>query len=381
MGREERQKKVSTARRRAEEHSTGYQTTRFNIPEGLRFFEMRPGTIKIDVLPYLVKTGKETKGGNPFAEKGELHWERTFYQYKKIGPDEKSYIAPGKTFGEPDFIQEYVNKQSKKKDADVEFLDSLKAKERQLFLVYEPDDPDKGVQLLDFSYHMFGKLLDSRIQNSTEEEGWDLFYFPDMDGFTLRLTVVESSYGLDVQAIDFIPRKKDLPDKIANHGFDLDAILVKMDYEKLRDIFLGAVPDSAKEDYVSSKEEEKKETVVRKEEQESKKEKTKEVEPEKKKKPTTAEEAGLNTGDSVKYKGRVCSIAKISGDGTSLTLMAEDDDEIFRAIGCDEVVKEKKEEKKETTVTKEEPKKEKAKEVEVKKSEDTEDEWDKDWEN
>src|SRR5690606_17628626 len=105
MSRKERERRKSTARRRAEEKTSGFSTTTLNLPEGMSFFEFKPGVHTVDVIPYTVKKGKHTPGGNPYAEEGELHYERTYYMYRSVGPEEKPYVCLAKTFGKPDPIQ------------------------------------------------------------------------------------------------------------------------------------------------------------------------------------------------------------------------------------------------------------------------------------
>lgn len=373
-GREDRRGRVSAARRRAEQHTSGFETTVLRVPEGVGFYELKPGTHLVNVIPYTVKKGKDTPGGNPFAEAGELYYERTFWSYKKIGTDEKSYVCSSKTFGEPDFIQEYRQKESKNPAADADYLKALAPKERQIWLLQDVKDPDKGIQILEISYHLFGKLLDSRIKNSTEDDGWDLFYFPDEDGLTLRLTVEEVSGGgytyTEVTAIDFVKRKEPIPEKIIKHTIDLDELPVKTPYEKLKDIFLG-VHDGKQKDEPSDKSDDKSKDEPKKEE------------PKKESTLPTAEKAGLKVKDDVRYRGKTCTIIKISPDGTSLTLMDNDDAEVFKAIGVAEVELIGKEAKKEepkkeepkSESKKEEPKKEEAPKSEEKK----EDKWDDDW--
>ena len=325
----ERGRRVSAARRRAEEHVSGFETTVLRIPEGVGFFDMSVGRHMVDVIPWTVKKGKDEPGGNPMAEKGELYFERTFWTYKKIGVDEKSYVCPSKTFSVKDFIQEYRQKESKNPNADADYLKALAPKERQIFLLFDRKNPDKKIQVLEISYHLFGKLLDSRIKNSPEDRGWDLFYFPDEDGLTLELTVEEVSQGgykfTEVTAIDFFKRVSPLPAEIVNHNIDPDNMLICLPYEKLKDIFLG-VADGKKEEQKPASGNGQTQSHTEPPKQESKPA------------PKTAAQCGLSPQDEVMYKGGKCTIAKISGDGTSLTLI-DANDELHRAVGCEEVQK------------------------------------------
>ena len=370
MGREERDRRPSAARRRAEQHVSGFETTVVRMPEGLSFFDFSPGMYQLDIIPYTVKKGKDVRGGNPFAEKGELYFERTFFVYKKIGPDEKTYVCPSKTFGEKDFIQEYRQKESKNPNADAAYLKELNPKERQLFLVFDRKAPDKGIQLLDVSFHLFGKLLDSRIKNSPEDRGWDLFYFPGDEGLTLEVTVEEvkgAGYTYtEATAIDFFKRKEPVPQKVLNHGIDLDEMLVCYSYEKLKEIFMGVA--EPKKDETQSNGQQTATT------QEASKTESKPA-------PKKASDVGLNLQDEVMHKGVKCTIAKVSPDGTSLTLI-DDKDELIRAVGVEEVQKISTVSTPPTAKPAEPPKQETPKQEPVAAASTTEkknDDWDNDW--
>lgn len=328
--RDRRERRRNAARRRAEEHVSGFETTVLKMPENLSFFEMKEGVHKVAVVPYEV--GK----GNPFADEGEEYFERTYYVYRRIGPEEKNYVAIGKTFGKPDPVQEYRQKESKDPNADPDQLKALNPKERQLFLLYDLENPDDGLKLWDVSYHLFGKLLDSRIKNSSEEDGWDLFWFPNEEGMDLKLTVEEVSTGRykynEVTAIDFFPRRKPLPEKVVNHGVCLDDLLVELSYDRLKAVFYGADDEDAepeKDNGQSASDQSDDKGSPEKDEPDPKP---------KKDSPKKASEAGIDRKDDVLYQGERYTVLKISDDETSLTLSNEDGD-IEKAIGVDEVEK------------------------------------------
>lgn len=395
----------SVARRWAEEEQSNFETTTLRIPEGLGFYKLQEGVVNIDIIPYRVKTGGRgdhaVKGGNPHAEAGELYFQRTYHQYSHIGPGDHRFVAPGATFGDRDYIVEVRQALQRQPGHDPAEEKALAPKKRQLWLVYDHDEPEKGVQLWDFSFHQFGKLLRDRIISSDEASGWDMFWKTDTQGMTLRLTVKENKpYGLEVIAIDFMPRKKPLPAEIVNHDYDLDAMPIRMSYEKLKAAYLGvdeeapapkttsgagtkprakSEPKSKPADEPAAKPAEsasaftKGQTVtylgdaceivrilpdgilmlLTPDGDSLKVDPTKldsgkkaKSDPVEEAKPLTAEAAGLEKNMDVLYQNQVCEIIKISPDGTSLTLLDAAGDSI-RAVGCSEV-KPVKEEKKAT---------------------------------
>lgn len=225
---------------------------------------MTEGVHSIEIIPY--KAGK----GNPNAEEGEDHFERTYYVHRKVGPEEKWLLA-GKTFGKPDPITEYRAKLAKE-GASKEELRSMNPQRKQLFLLVDRKATDKGIQLWDVAAFNFGDLLLERINTADDDSNWRDFYFPEgMDdeyggGSTLRITVsketMESGTFLKVTAIDFTARKNALPEKIVNHGYCLDDMLIEASYDELSKAFFGAVDDDDKKDMKSKDKEDKSPTAT-----------------------------------------------------------------------------------------------------------------------
>jgi hypothetical protein len=341
----------STARRRAEEHQSGYSTKTLKLPEGVKFYKKKEGMARLTILPYTVGNG------NPFARPGETHYERTFFTYYKVGPGEDSYVCSSKTFNKPDFIQEERQRQSRK-GADAEYLKTLSPRERQIFLVFDNDAPKEGIQLYEDAHFNFGKLLDERIKRSPESRGWDLFYLADADGFDLEITFGQASMGsgspyTKALAIDFLPRDAALPEQLANHGFCLDDFIVETPYEVLKAAFLGETVGGAED----GQHEEREEYQAPDRGRQTQAQQTHEAPPPSATrqeqalglapvagppKPRTAMGAGLGKGDQVYYNQMVYDIMRISGDGTSLTLIRElpnGEDDIQKGIGVDDVKK------------------------------------------
>ena len=378
----------SVARRRAEAQKHGFDSTTLNLPEGLRLFDWKEGVMEISIIPYIA--GK----GNKFASPGEEYFERTYWVYRNIGVEDNWYCAPSKTFGKKDPIKEWVAKEAAKPDADEAFLKKLRPSERCLMLVFDHNEPDKGLQLMDKASFHFFELLLARIEKSDERMGWDRFWYPDEEGKMLRVeTAEEKPYGIKATAIDFMQRDSPLPDEIINHDICLDDMPIEFEYDKLRAIFLQIDDGDDGEDAQPAKPKpkaKKKEEVVDEddaapfEEEEEKpapkaKAKPKKEEPASKKskpKEKTAEDVGLSKGDTVTYDGKSCTIVKISPDGTSLTLMDEDDD-LIKAIGVDEVSLEEEEAEVETKPAKSKSKPTKEKKEDPAEEEDDDDgDWD-----
>jgi hypothetical protein len=114
--RERKERRYTSARKRAESHRT-FDRTKINVGRDVSLFAPnKEGMKRVDILAYEV--GK----GNPEADEGDLHYERTFYVHRRIGSDNNDYVCPNKTAGKKCPICEYRNKLRMDPDADEELI-------------------------------------------------------------------------------------------------------------------------------------------------------------------------------------------------------------------------------------------------------------------
>ena len=274
--RRKERKKVS-AKRRVAEHRTGFQSTTYNVPDGVNMFKLKSeGVKRIDVLPFTA--GK----GNPFAEEGEDYYERTFWIHRGIGPNNDTYVCPRKTYGLPCPICDFRDAMRRKEDFDEDLYRDLAPKERQLFAVLDRADVEAGPQIWDVSYHLFGRRLDNEIQNQEEGEGLDLFADPE-EGATLKLGIEEKSMGSTnfyaVEAVKFISRRDPIDEEILEKVPCLDDMLIAKPYDELKSIFLQEEMSKDESEDESEDEEEKPKAKKKKKKAPAKKKKP-EPEPE-----------------------------------------------------------------------------------------------------
>lgn len=320
MARQREERRRASARRRVDTHDSGGGSKYIRMPEGVSPLQIKPGKYRLDFMSYVVKKGKNEDGGNPYFEKGELAFERTFFVHRDVGPNADWHLCAAKTLGQPCPICEFRAKQARDPNADEEVLKELAPKERQLWIVKDLSDPSQ-LYLWEYSYHLFGKQLDAKIAAGDEDDGYDFFADP-VDGMTVRVNFEQSDRGKWVEAtdIEFRARREKYDADIVEEMPDLDAVLFATPYDKLKRLFLQTddVEDEDEDDAPKKK---------------SAPKKTKATEG-----ILTADEAGLEEGDRVYYSGGVCEIIRISKDGTSLTV-EDEDGEIFKSVGCDEVKK------------------------------------------
>ena len=388
-----RERPKVSAKKWAETPDGGFTPTCVKLSGDVQFFApKKAGVYRIEIIPYEVPE-KATGGPNPNALPGELHYERTYFTHRAIGVDENTYVCPAKTAGKPCPICEHRKDLMRDKDADEDLIKELAPKQRQLWNIFDHADADKGVQIWDISYHLFGKQLKKEVNNADEDDGYEYFADPE-DGMTLRVGMGEESIGkgkpfLSTGTVGFKKRSAPLAKEILDAAQPLDNLLIVLDYEKLKSIFLqeeGVDHEGDGEDDEPKKQkpakEEKKEGENPTEKGASTADSVESTHaPAKapsKEKATTAADVGIGKGDDVTFEGKSWTVLKIAEDGTTVTLMDEDD-EVKKGV---EVASLKiKKEEKETKPVKEAKKEAKKEEPvkEAKKEAKKEDDWDDDW--
>ena len=216
----------------------GFDITHIRLPEGVKAFEPSGLQHQIAVIPHIAGVG------NKRAAPGSLWYENTYWVHRNIGPNESMYVCNAKTYGERCPVCDYAKQAS---NPDPEYLKTIVAKERQLWNIYDFLANDKGVQVWDVSFHLFGKQLKNRIASGFPWYEW--FADPE-DGSKLYVGFAEKTFGsgtyYETVSIDF-EKRGIVPPHLLNAATVLENVPIKMDYDALRDIFLmgGAPTDAA----------------------------------------------------------------------------------------------------------------------------------------
>jgi len=146
----------------AKRSSELYTSRALTLPKNVNMLQIKSDDpIRLDILPY--KVGQ----GNPFADEGSFSFERTYFVHKGIGPNNDTVVCPAtgpKPYG-PCPICEQLAILRDDVDADEDFIKSLRHKRRQVFNVVNTKDRQRGVQIFDISYHLFGKLLEEHLDD------------------------------------------------------------------------------------------------------------------------------------------------------------------------------------------------------------------------
>ena len=235
--------RVRDRARKTVEGKSGIQW--LTLPEGFDnkndFFEHKKGNNKITILPYEVSIKDHPEG----LEVGDLWYERSVSIHYGIGANNKASVCP-RTFNKKCPICEAAGESWDNGEEDE--ARQLWPKRRQIFNVLV----DGEVKLWTLSFHLFGKKLEEEILYDEDQE-FDGFYFLEKDdGYDLKVRFVEQTLGknkfLEATKIEFLTRKKDLPEELYEDVYDLDTIIECPDYAELKELFLEEPADDDEED-------------------------------------------------------------------------------------------------------------------------------------
>lgn len=241
-----RENAVERRRKRRKESGSGGGLTALTLPEGIGFFSLKEkgeGTIKIHVMPFAAGEG------NPCADPGDETYERTYWVHRiGHGKATRQYVCPRKTAEEAGLkparcpVCEHLDELAMDPEVTDDAKKALYPKQRQLFIVVDEAERKKGLQVLDISYHLFGKALDKKLDHADDDDGYENFYLPKDDGgLMLRIGVEESKWKsftyYEIGDIEFKERKKALPDDLFEEVPCLDDFVKVLPYKELKKIY------------------------------------------------------------------------------------------------------------------------------------------------
>jgi|SRR5882672_399591 len=277
---EKRKARMVTADRRLAEHTTEGGRLAFKLPPGIPVFTPKKDTShNIDMVPW------DVGEGNPYANSGDLYYERTYFTHPYMGPGNQTFICAAQTFKKPCACCDYRNKVSGENPdpsaAVKKLIRSLMPKERQLWLVYDRDDSNcKTVKVWEISFHNFGTYLDDKIQRAKNDKSDPdgikfarLKKFADpVNGRTLCVgssskTIEGGKPFLVFPDIEFRKRIEPIPDEILESAFCVDNLITMPDYKKVKEVLHQAAPDDDEEN-TGADETEETETEEEEEEEE-----------------------------------------------------------------------------------------------------------------
>lgn len=239
--------KYGSAKAKAAATEQGGFSRTVKLPENMSWWNppKAGGKVKLEFAPYRVGTG------NPFAEEGGIWYERTFYIHKHIGAEDVSVVCRRRTFAKPcpacDAVAEYKSKPG----FDPDIAKEMEPKQRQLFLVKDLSQADKGWQLWDFSFHMFGKVLDNKVSLLDEDDPNNGFFYLD-GGRQLSVLFKGKTHNggayAECVAIEFGKEREELDESVLDEVPCLDDLIIDLGKEKLAKMVEGAGDDENGDD-------------------------------------------------------------------------------------------------------------------------------------
>jgi hypothetical protein len=328
MNRREKEKKKArtvSSRQWAGEQTGGFESKAVKLPDGVEYYKQEDGDNLIDMIPYEVKKGKGTPGGNPRAEAGFLACEREYQTHRLPGTGKfnDAYCCRRVCFGKKCPCCEWLIANARTADEDL--VISITGQLRHLWIVNDkPGKLKNKLKVFDSNHKNrklgFGQQLKIAIEAQLDED--ECFY--DLEEGKQVKFIVEGEYK-HVPRIDFKDRDYQYPESILDHGIDLDECLIDVGYDAMKEALETGLTGSSSgkegengdgEDSAPKKGKKKPAASHDDEEEEEESD------------DPTAEDLGIEKGAKVIYKKKECEVMKVSGDGTSLTLEDEDGEPI-----------------------------------------------------
>lgn len=226
-------------------------------PPPIPRFKEKPGkTYRLSFIPY------DVGEGNPFKKKGDYHTERTYYTHAQIGPNKDVVLCAASIFKKPCAVCDVRTKLYATQDKDdEEMAKKLGTKTRQMWLVYDHDEPEKGVQFWEISEWAFGKHLKEKLGRARPEAKDRLMRFADpVKGMIVQIGTSEKPAGsgkyTDCADIEFKKRAEPLPDEVLEHGICLDDLIGECPkYKAVQALMVPGGEEESEEDEVKEDDE------------------------------------------------------------------------------------------------------------------------------
>ena len=236
------------AKQDATERQNNQSKSALLIPDGVGIIKIDSDkTRKFDIIPFFV-SGKREHPDNKRLKKGDPHWEWMIYVHKNVGINKEQIPCLAKMFNKPCPICEDLQKKAQDPEFTKEMANAIRAKQTQAFNVIDRADKEKGIQIFPYSYHLFGKLLDSRLAKG----GKDRTGFANPEGGKTLVTEWKKDGGggytwYECTSIDFEERK-DYKDSIVDDAHALDMLCKKYDYDTVKKLYKGASSEEEDDD-------------------------------------------------------------------------------------------------------------------------------------
>ncbi len=214
--------------------------------ENVNWFKVREGNHRIDVVPFIGATDKFA-GWPSYVKEGYASNRLSLKVHKSIGEFKDSFICPKEMFKEPcPICDEYERLTEEASRGNIDAgtkATKLKVKSRDLFVVFDHDNPDKGLQLFDVSYAFWQKEVTEALVRYSGEGAQKSPYDPD-DGLIIKFWGQPSQFNNfkfnKPKAFDFEGRGgKVYGFEEVQGAYQLDKMIVIPTYADMKNSLLG----------------------------------------------------------------------------------------------------------------------------------------------
>jgi hypothetical protein len=304
-----RYKQIATSKQAAQV-SSSKASKAFTPPKGMsRFFIKEEGDYILNVVAFISGDDKVITKSRRSADKGYPVPCVLYYAHTNVGPQKEAWGCNSANWGQPCPICEYKQRLDDEDNLDKDTAIALSPSKRHLWLVEDVKNAPGKLKVFDYSNFGFGQYL---FAKTTRRPEYDAFADPD-EGFTLRIGAKKHpkmTNFFECSDIEFTERKP-ISDELFQQVCNLEECIEKHDYHELKSLaLLGSSEVEDRDD-----DEPERNGKVRDHHENKEDDKDKQTEP------------AFKLGDEVKHRNHgLCTVVKVSGDGTSIRISDEDED-------------------------------------------------------
>lgn len=220
----------------AEKSDSRFESTAVKIPPPFTQLKTVTPSMLLDIIEYRVGEG------NPEADPGFLHFERTYYTHRVPSPEGGNlYCCQWECFKLPCPICDWMKDNGR--NADPQLLKDMRSQKRHLWNAIDLNTRDLKVQVFDTNHFNRGMGFGEQIKAALRAVPHYNDFARYDGGMSLILTTAEQTMGggrkyTAVTRIDFVPRRQQYSKAILNECCCLDDCLLKIPYDELQAKFM-----------------------------------------------------------------------------------------------------------------------------------------------
>lgn len=230
-------KKLMKRTRKSQKRARGRGRSVIDKSLDIQPLRLKDGDHALDIIPYIA--------GKHDEQPGDPAYTFEYWYHRDVGPGNVWALCLAETFGQACPICE---DRQRKRENDEGGWEKLWPKRRNLYNVfcYDHGEEDKGVQILDISWHYLEKHLAKRSDKKNRSTGKSKvinFSSPDQkEGKTVTFEIEPAKSKNDYAEFlnhDFDDRDYDISKKTLSQAHVLDEIIVIPTYEEVEEMYYG----------------------------------------------------------------------------------------------------------------------------------------------